>query len=182
MAARWQPSEQGLSSAAGFTSIEISDSKPKLLSAAEARLTALGAPVRTAQGPAISALKEIMQRIDRHGLHLAFLDPHSLGALSFSLFEELAKLRHVDVIVHVSTSDLQRNTGIYTAKDRKEFDAFAPDWRVHVGEDMNQQALRGEIIKYWSKKVEALGLPRAPHCELIRGTKEQRLYWLIFLR
>jgi hypothetical protein len=46
---------------------------------------------------------------------------------------------------------------------------------------MNQQALRRELLKYWSGQVEALGLPRAKHCELITGTKSQRLYWLIFL-
>jgi hypothetical protein len=27
----------------------------------------------------------------------------------------------------------------------------------------------------------ALELPRAEHCELITGTNNQRLYWLIFL-
>jgi hypothetical protein len=46
---------------------------------------------------------------------------------------------------------------------------------------MNQERLRAEIIKYWSEKVVALGLPQAKHCELITGSKNQRLYWLIFL-
>jgi hypothetical protein len=36
-------------------------------------------------------------------------------------------------------------------------------------------------MAYWTEKVVALGLPRAKHCELIRGTQNQRLYWLMFL-
>jgi hypothetical protein len=46
---------------------------------------------------------------------------------------------------------------------------------------MNQASLRAAIIKYWSDKVLALGLPRAEHCELIKGPGGQRLYWLILL-
>jgi hypothetical protein len=97
------------------------------------------------------------------------------------LFEEIAKLSHVDVLVHVSVADLQRNADRYTSQDYDQFDEFAPGWRKVIGTDMNQQALRGELLKYWSGKVEALGLPRAKHCELITGPKSQRLYWLIFL-
>jgi len=58
---------------------------------------------------------------------------------------------------------------------------LAPGWRDHVGTDMNQEAFRGAIIKYWSDKVMALGLPRAEHCQLIKGPQGQRLYWLMLL-
>ena len=47
-------------------------------------------------------MPKIVQGLDRHGLHLAFLDPHNLGTLSFDLFAELAKLKRIDVIAHVS--------------------------------------------------------------------------------
>ncbi len=175
--------KQGKQSAAAFTSIEISDASAKLLAASENRLSLIGAPVQIAEGPAVDAIKQIVSRIDRYGLHFAFLDPHSLGTLSFTLFEEIAKLRHVDVLVHVSVADLQRNADRYTSEDYDQFDEFAPGWRKVIGTDMNQQALRGELLKYWSGQVEALGLPRAKHCELITGANSlsQRLYWLIFL-
>jgi three-Cys-motif partner protein len=173
--------KQGKQSSAPFTSIEISDASAKLLAAAEKRLSLVGAPVQIADGPAIGAIKEIVGRINRHGLHFAFLDPHNLGTLSFALFEAIAKLKHVDVLVHVSVADLQRNADRYTSEDYDQFDEFAPGWRKLIGTDMNQQALRGELLKYWSSQVEALGLPRAKHCELITGARSQRLYWLIFL-
>jgi hypothetical protein len=53
--------------------------------------------------------------------------------------------------------------------------------RLPGGTDMNQEALRGAIIQYWSDKAMTLGLPRAKHCELIKGMQGQRLYWLILL-
>ena len=59
--------------------------------------------------------------------------------------------------------------------------SLLPGWREHIGTDMNQERLRAQILKYWSKKVMALGLPQAKHCELIKGEQGQRLYWLIFL-
>jgi hypothetical protein len=46
---------------------------------------------------------------------------------------------------------------------------------------MTKAAFRAAIIKYWSDKVTALGLPQAKHWELIRGDHGQRLYWLILL-
>jgi three-Cys-motif partner protein len=132
-------------------------------------------------GPASVAMPKIVQSLNRHGLHLAFLDPYNLGALSFDLFVELAKLKRIDVIAHVSLHDLQRNAGRYTSEAHDEFDKFAPGWREKVGTNMNQETLRAALIQYWSDKVMALGLPRARHWELIKGDHGQRLYWSILL-
>jgi three-Cys-motif partner protein len=173
--------KRALESPGRFTSINISDADDDLLAATEKRLSALSAPVRPVTGPASVAMPRIVQSVDPYGLHLAFLDPHNLGTLSFDLFEQLARFKHVDVIAHVSLSDLQRNADRYTSGAHDEFDKFAPGWRDKVGTDMNQEALRQSIIQYWSDKVAELGLPRARHCELITGDHGQRLYWLILL-
>jgi three-Cys-motif partner protein len=174
----------GQGSLAPFTLIYVSDADSDLLASAEKRLTSLSAPVRSIVGPASEAMRGITQELnDRHphGLHFAFLDPHNLGTLSFDLFERLALLKRIDVIVHVSLSDLQRNADRYTSEAHDEFDRFAPGWREHVGTDKSQASLRAGIIDYWTRKVETLGLPRANHCELITGDQRQRLYWLIFM-
>jgi three-Cys-motif partner protein len=173
--------KRALESPGRFTSINISDGDEELVAASTKRLTALRAPVRAFSGPASDSIPKIIQGLDRYGLHLAFLDPYNLAALSFDLFEELAKLRHIDVIAHVSVSDLQRNAARYADDDYEQFDRFAPDWRGNVSTDMNKAAFRAAILKYWSDKVTALGLPQAKHWELIRGNQGQRLYWLILL-
>jgi three-Cys-motif partner protein len=168
-------------SLAPFTAMHISDADSDLLSSAEKRLRALEAPVHASLGPASVAMPKIVRGLNPAGLHFAFLDPHNLGTLSFDLFESLAKLKRIDIIVHVSVSDLQRNADRYTSVAHSEFDRFAPGWRDHVRADMNQASLRAAILQYWSGKVMSLDLPRAEHCELFKGTKNQRLYWLIFL-
>ncbi len=168
-------------SLAPFTAMHISDADADLLSSAEKRLTALRAPLHATSGPASAAMPKIVRDLNPAGLHFAFLDPHNLGTLSFDLFESLAKLKRIDIVVHVSLSDLQRNADRYTSMAHGEFDRFAPGWRDHIRADMNQASLRAAILQYWSDKVMSLGLPRAEHCELFKGTNNQRLYWLIFL-
>src|SRR5258708_10343725 len=134
-------------SPAPFTSITISDANAELLTTAENRLSALGAPVRTVQGPASSAMPQIVQRLEPGGLHLEFLDPHNLGTLSFDLFESLAKLKRIDVIVHVSLSDLQRNADRYMSAAHDQFDTFAPRWRDPLGTAPNRHPPRAATIQ-----------------------------------
>jgi three-Cys-motif partner protein len=148
-----------------FSSVHISDADKDLLSSAETRLRNAGAPVVATKGPASVALPRMVNQLSSSGLHLALLDPHNLGALSFDLFECLSRLQRIDVIVHVSLSDLQRNVDRYTSAAHEQFDKFAPDWRNHVNTEMNQAALRAAIMKYWTDRVVSLGLPRARHCE-----------------
>jgi three-Cys-motif partner protein len=173
--------KRALQSPGRFTSINISDDDEELLATATKRLRTLNAPVHPVSGPASEALPKIIQSLNPRGLHLAFLDPYNLAALSFDLFEQLAKLKNIDVIAHVSVSDLQRNAARYADKDYDQFDKFAPDWRTKVSTEMNKKAFRAAILKYWSTQVTTLGLPQAKHWELIRGDQGQRLYWLILL-
>jgi three-Cys-motif partner protein len=173
--------KRSLESAGHFTSINISDADPELLDVATKRLTSLGAPVRPVAGPASAAVPQIVRSLNPNGLHLAFLDPYNLSTLSFDLFKELAKLRRIDIIAHVSVSDLQRNADRYAEEDYDQFDRFAPGWRNKVSKDMAKQPLRAAIMQYWSDEVTALRLPQARHKELIRGDQGQRLYWLILL-
>jgi len=173
--------KRSLESPGRFTSINISDADEELLTAATKRLNSINAPVCPIAGPASVAMPQIVQSLDPYGLHLAFLDPYNLAMLSFDLFEELAKLKRIDVIAHVSVSDLQRNAGRYAEEDYDQFDRFAPGWRKVISTDIRKDAFRAAMMKYWSEKVTTIGLPQATHWELIRGEQGQRLYWLILL-
>jgi hypothetical protein len=77
--------KQGKQSAECFATIEISDVDPELLAAATTRLQKLEAPVRATPGPAVEAISNIVSSLNQYGLHFALLDPHNLGALSFSI-------------------------------------------------------------------------------------------------
>jgi three-Cys-motif partner protein len=105
-----------------------------------------------------------------------------LGALSFELFRILTDLNHIDIIVHISIADLQRNVDLYASDDYDQFDTFAPGWRSAVNfKAMNKTTLRSAILNYWSDQVARLGLTKAKHSELIKGPGNQRLYWLCLL-
>jgi three-Cys-motif partner protein len=108
--------KKAMESPQAFTSLYISDARSDLLQSAEGRLIKLGAPVHAVKGPASVAMRSIVRKLNPQGLHFAFLDPHNLGALSFDLFESLATLKRIDIIVHVSLSDLQRNADRYTSE------------------------------------------------------------------
>jgi len=169
--------KQAQASPGAFSSIEISDMDAERLDAAHTRLKKLKAPVVPAQGPAIVAMQQIVQRVHPKGLHFAFLDPHNLGALSFDLFKILRQLEKVDILVHVSIADLRRNVDLYTDK---QFDTFAPGWSDAINfKVMNKTALRSAVLNYWYDQVAALGLTKAKHSEEIRGPDNQPLYWLI---
>jgi hypothetical protein len=65
------------------------------------------------------------------GLHIAFLNPCNLEGLSFDIIRKLAKLQSVDMLIHVSMQDLQRNLDEYSGSGGV-LDSFAPGWRDHV--------------------------------------------------
>jgi three-Cys-motif partner protein len=173
--------KRALQSPSSFTSINISDGDPELLAAASQRLSKLNAPVYAFDGPANLAIPKIVKSLNPDGLHLAFLDPYNLSSLSFSLFEALSKLKRIDVIAHVSISDLRRNADRYARTDYVQFDEFAPGWRDHVRPDVSKKAFRAAMMNYWSKKILEIGLPQAEQFELISGDQGQHLYWLILL-
>ncbi|HVO01624.1 MAG TPA: three-Cys-motif partner protein TcmP, partial [Candidatus Cybelea sp.] len=75
-----------------FTKVVISDSKPELSRAAEARLIALNAPATALSGLAEDVVDGLVSSLGRHGLHFAYLDPFNLNALPFSVIRSLAKL------------------------------------------------------------------------------------------
>jgi hypothetical protein len=96
----WQ---QSVSTKAQFTQVYVADAHPALADAAAKRLSAVGAPV-----------------------HFAFLDPFSLGVLPFEVIRKLARLKRMDILIHVSVQDRNRNLRKCTKKSASQLDTFAP--------------------------------------------------------
>ena len=61
-------------------------------------------------------------------------------------------MKHVDILVHVSVSDLQRNADLYSLAVQRQFDEFAPGWRMHVSLDANLQSVRA-VINGGNKRI-----------------------------
>lgn len=106
--AAWKASSGG---PAPFSRVHIADVDADAVDACKQRLERLGAPVVVHVGNAVSAAREYVTHVSRSGLHLAFLDPYGIGQLDFRIIKELARLQRIDMLIHVSAMDLQRNLG-----------------------------------------------------------------------
>jgi three-Cys-motif partner protein len=163
---------------APFKELHIADMDAGNVACCELRLRSVATTetIFTYQGKAEQTAKEIVQRLHPNGLHLAFLDPYSLKALPFEVIETLAGLKRMDMIIHVSEMDLNRNIRSY--RDNGVLESFCPgcvqviDWR------QKDEIVRREVFLHWKSKLEALGY-HVGGAERVTGDKNQPFYWLV---
>jgi three-Cys-motif partner protein len=164
-----------------FSAVYVSDANVTLSQSAASRLNALSAPVSVDTGLAEEVVERIIPRLNPYGLHFAFLDPFSLGALPFSVIHRLAMLERMDILIHVSTQDLNRNLKRYVKRTDSPLERFAPGWRNAVGDlGRSDVQIRGKIFEHWRTMLKGIGMETAEAAELISGSKKQPLYWLAF--
>lgn len=165
-----------------FSQFYVADADQEKCDACAKRITNAGGRAVAVTGPAESTAARIVSQLNKYGLHFAFLDPYNLDDLPFSVIEAFSGLKRIDMLIHVSAQDLQRNLDTYSISANGPLDRFAPGWRAAVDLKQSQRATRAAYIEYWISKMTGLGLPPARHAELVSGTtKNQRLYWLVFV-
>ena len=163
-----------------FTSVFVADADESRANTCERRLRALDAPVTAIFGEAEATAARVAGQLDRRGLHLAFLDPYNIGALTFAAIKTLAKLEHMDPIVHFSTHDLTRNLVTYLRNKDPRLEKFAPGWETAIDIRQSSESTRFDFITYWISCVERLGLICAPDLPSITNNRKQSLYRLAF--
>jgi three-Cys-motif partner protein len=171
----------GWASGHPFSEMHLSDLEAQNSSALAQRIKALGGAPTSYVGDANVVVHQVMGAINPYGLHLAFLDPFNLAQLPFAIIERMLRVQRMDMIIHVSLQDLQRNLGEYSRVGDPTLDNFAPGWRDAVEVNQSMAALRAALIEYWLKSIRSLGTHPATGIPLIVGQKNQRLYWLVFL-
>ena len=164
-----------------FSEVHVADIDSSFSEATVARLGTIGTEAIGYIGPAELTVQQIVSRLNPHGLHFAFLDPFNLGGLAFSIIRELSKVQRMDLLLHVSVQDLQRNLGRYIGPEKSPLDDFAPGWRENVDANQALNAFRVSLLAYWQSLVRELGFMHQRDAELVTGSNSQRLYWLIFL-
>lgn len=98
-------------------------------------------------GDAAEVARKIVAGLNPFALHLVFLDPFNLGGLSMPLIEAFAPLKRIDLLMHVSAMDLQRNLEQAIASDASHhFDSFAPGWRDQVDQQAPSHTVRRRIV------------------------------------
>ena len=125
---------------------------------------------------------QLSKVLPRDGLHFAFLDPYSLGSLSYELLRSLGEFRRMDILVLISAMDLFRNIDQQSSDEAREFDEFAPAWREHVPIGLPQPERRALVMEYWAWRVRMeLGLDASSEMHPVKNSVNRLIYWLLLL-
>lgn len=161
-----------------FGHIHIGDLEPANVAACEARLAQAGSSnVTSYAGKAEETAATITGSLSKSGLHLAFLDPYSIEALPFDVIRHLATLPKMDIMIHVSLMDLQRNVKRLMASGA--LTRFAPGWERSVDPRLRNDLLVLAVFRHWRGLLRGLGLEVGDNVERVTGKKNQPLYWLV---
>lgn len=171
---------QSADSSTAFTAVHVADADSRLVDASVARLRNYGAPAHPEIGKAQETIARIIPKLNEYALHVAFLDPYNLGALPFDVIRNLARLKRMDILIHVSLQDLNRNLLRYLDADSSPLDTFAPGWRKHVDGERSIPYVRAKLFEYWRSLLGTIGMSTAEAAELVVGSNNQPLYWLAF--
>lgn len=87
----------------------------------------------------------------------------------------------MDMLIHVSAQDLQRNLRRNIEYDGSAFDRFAPGWRQCVDVRARDEVIRAAILQHWLELIRGLDMQLSQGAELVSGDNNQRLYWLVLV-
>ncbi|MCL2160535.1 MAG: three-Cys-motif partner protein TcmP [Betaproteobacteria bacterium] len=172
---------QSQASECPFTHVMVGDIAPERADACAARLSAVGAPVSSFVGPASETIVEMTAKVPREALCLAYIDPYNLEYLSFSIFETLATLPHIDFAVHFSLMDLSRNVDMELDPARDRFDGASPGWRNRIdSSSMSKKQLAPWFFHDWCQNIHKLGFTVSKEMPLVTDKRGRPIYRLIF--
>lgn len=116
----------------------------------------------------------MVSTVSGYALHFAFVDPYNLEALDFRVISTLSRLKRIDLLIHLSAMDLQRNLSVNLADMISAFDVFAPGWREKVSTTGTQQEIRRRVVEYWRGLIANLGVRQLPSNGLLRAKRINR--------
>ncbi|MCY1281375.1 three-Cys-motif partner protein [compost metagenome] len=175
----WRMAQQG---GAPFNEVFIGDVDAESVLACEKRLVAAGATVRALVGSAAKTVDEVLAALPK-GLHFAFLDPFSIEHLDFEIIRKLSSRSNIDILIHFSVMDVQRNIGGDFKLSSSRLDAAAPGWRANLNLDaMPKHEQVKAYLQYWESLVFNLTTMQvAQHKPLFVNMNRGPLYRLIHL-
>jgi len=166
-----------------FTEMHLGDERDDFCQAVRARLERRGTKPTMYPVVAQEAAEQIVKVLNPYGLNFAFLDPFGFEGLPFSIIETFGRFKRMDVLIYVSAMGLQRMLPDWVKSTHCPLDDFAPNWREVVrGMDPSDIVTRGRIFEHWLSLIRKVGFqdPKGKP-PLIRGPKNQALYWLVLV-
>lgn len=164
-----------------FSEIHIADVNGEAVEECNRCLAALGVTAHRYVGPADQTVQQVAAKLNPHALHFAFLDPFNLDDLPFQVISRLAQLKRIDMLIHVSVQDLQRNLSRYIEATNCSLDTFAPGWRHAIDARLPGDSVRRQVLQHWLSLIQKLNMQPSHGIELVAGGKNQPLYWLVLV-
>lgn len=130
---------------------------------------------------ALDAAKLFTKNANRFGLNFAFLDPYGLEQLDFEIISTLLEFKRMDLLIHFSVMDANRNYDRLIAGEHKGFDSFAPGWRGHVNIKKSKDEVILAIIEYWKGLINTINATANNEYHLVTGDNNQPLYALMLV-
>ncbi|MDE2249713.1 MAG: three-Cys-motif partner protein TcmP [Xanthomonadaceae bacterium] len=161
-----------------YREVIIGDIDPVNVEACEARLKRLRVGnVRAYAGTAEDVAAKILPTLHPTGFNLAFLDPFNLESLPFQVIQTLAQAKTMDLLIHVSIMDLQRNVRALMTSGK--LNSFAPGWEKKINSAATNPKLVMAAFEYWRSLLSQLGYLVSDNIERVTGNRNQPLYWLV---
>ncbi len=175
----WRMSKRGR---APFNEIYIADADAESVEACSSRLCAAGAKVQACVGNASQTVDWVLGTLPR-GLHFAFLDPFNIEHLDFEIIRKLAARPNIDLLIHFSVMDVQRNIGVDFNLASSRLDAAAPGWRNNLRlKEVPKREHVSVYLEYWESLVTDLTKMQVAQSKpLFVNTNKGPLYRLIHL-
>lgn len=159
-----------------FTDYIINDESAELVGACKTRLAKLDIEATDFTGAAEGNIKHIVAKLPTDGLTLAFIDPYNL--VPFVTIKELARISHIDLLIHLSVYDLSRNVFSHLENRNAKLEAFAPGVCDAVTLTTHSKVYE-EVRLHWLSCIEATGLQIGQRFKIVTGPKNAPLYWLV---
>lgn len=162
-----------------FGRMYVADLDAENVNACTTRMTQAGlVNVEALVGPADRTVQTIVSKLSPSGLHFAFLDPYNLMTMPFSVIQALAKFPRMDLLIHFSMMDLQRNVGQLMKSER--LNEFAPGWQDSIDPNVRGDIKVQSVFQYWCELIKSLGYKDPTYqAELVKGDRNQPLYRLV---
>lgn len=172
----WNASREGPAAEAAFGRIFVADKDPAYVEACVARLS--GALVMPFVGDASTCAAEILASIDPKSYCIVLIDPFNLEGLKYDIIEKFAALKHVDLIVHFSTMDIERNITRYFEATDSPLDSVAPGWRDKIKPGMSSEAKLRAVFDHWKAVIGEFDFKVESDPQAILNSKNRWIYWL----
>lgn len=163
-----------------FTGVMVGDLDGTKAEACASRLRLLGASAAAFIGPAEDTVPRMVAAVPSGALCMAYVDPYNLRLLTFDMLRSLSRL-NVDLAVHFSTMDLQRNLVIDISEDRGQFDRVAPGWQQAIDcRGLSNTQLRTAFFQYWQRQMLDLGFSASKEMPFVYNDHGAPMYRLVF--